>query len=80
MIDFTRAGSTVRVEIKVASTGWTHYFNFDGGSEWAATLLRNALSESVWNAVKDARADAYAAGWQDAKSKQAKTTWFSGTL
>lgn len=75
-----REGSEVCISLHVVMAGPTFTWRWNAGTEWAATLLLRAIREQLGDGMTEARAEAYAEGWRDAKAKRAKQQWFSGRL
>jgi hypothetical protein len=83
MISITRKGESVNVSISVGiPTLETRVYTFPWtcSTEEYAGLLTEAIQNQLGNVVEQARREAYSRGWQDAKAKKAKETWFSRRL
>jgi hypothetical protein len=79
MIQFTRQGTTVRIEV----TGkWplskSYYFYWECKDDDFASLLTENLRDKMHDEIRRIRQEEYNKGWKDAKSKKVvKETWFS---
>jgi hypothetical protein len=73
----TNREQRVVITIREPITGDVFDLSTDAGSSWAAKLLAHALREVTGKALSLARERAYAQGWQDAKAKRKRETWFS---
>ena len=74
-------GAMIYLRVRVSRAGETFDFSFNAGSMWAANLLARAIESELGEHQQESRAEEYAAGWRDAKSKKrAKRTWFSAVL
>jgi hypothetical protein len=73
------AGSTVTVVFTTDYPigGWTWPFTFVAPNEWSAALLQTELQSQLELHVKQLRERAYLEGWNDAKKKKRKQTWWS---
>lgn len=79
MINITREGTQVKVEIKSSyPLTKTYLFYWECGREDFAMLLRDNLQGSMNKALERLKTQAYNEGWKHAKAKTKKTTWFSG--
>lgn len=77
---FFRDGSEVCISLHVVMAGPTFTWRWSAGSEWAATLLLDAIRKQLASEMLAIREQAYKEGWRDAKAKRAKQSWFSGRL
>ena len=67
---------TVEPHIKGAET-WEYMFRMDCTDIPAAQLLINAFTARREELLSKIRRDSYEQGWNDAKAKRRKETWFS---
>jgi hypothetical protein len=80
MLDFSLKDKSVKISISIKTpsgerrTFWTYW---PANDSWAADFLADAMRTQFENAVRAARAEAYARGFRDAKQKRRKETWFS---
>lgn len=76
-----QSGREVHFKLTLTAIGSWFIFSCDAGSEWAAKLLVQAIQRQLEAGMEEARRQAYAEGWRDAKAKKAaKQIWFSGRL
>ena len=83
MIEFKRDGTRAIATIEVAVPFYdarVFYMSFECSSEAYAGLLTNLLKETVGEAVRLAREEAYEKGYKDAKAKRGKNKWFRERL
>jgi hypothetical protein len=79
-LTIAREGTRVVLRVRLDVVNETFEWSYDARTEWAATLLRNALSDALSKRMSQAREEAYEDGWKHAKAKKAKETWFSMRL
>lgn len=81
MIDITREGTNLVVTL---TGNWPiHGMQFSTtwptGTEWAARLLHEHMTQHFASEMTRIRREAYAQGWKDAKGHKTKETWFLST-
>lgn len=82
MIKLERKATKIQLNVTCPRNGYTYYFTYEcgDGKEDYAILLREALADGLFNALRNTRSEAYDRGYKDAKKKTRKETWFSGSL
>lgn len=82
MILFKRDGTRVKVEVdsKLAIPKSIYLFYWEASGEGHAELLVNQLQTKFSDALREARREAYNAGFKDAKAKRKREDWFWGGL
>jgi DNA-binding NtrC family response regulator len=76
MFKISRNGTWLQI-IPEAGTGTPDpLLSWNCNSELLAELLVSHLRRRLGNKISEARQEAYAQGWKDAKAKRAKRTWF----
>jgi len=79
-LDVALDGATVVITLTVDVLDRVFRFDCPAGSPWAAQLLRLTMQDQLRRAMERARADAYEAGWRDARAKRPKRVSFWGRL
>lgn len=78
MIQFTREGTKVRIEISSNALSKSFLFYHECGQDHFASLMDDSYQERMSQSLERIRREAYNQGWKDAKAKVKKESWFSG--
>lgn len=82
MFTFKREGTQVKLSVEAKSSVAARWyeFNWNCSDDVYADLLVKAFELNLEEKMKQARKDAYAKGWADAKAKRKRESWFGGYL
>ncbi len=74
LITFAREGDAVKVTVDTGLAIERHrfVFSFDAGSEAYAELLTQQTKAHVYEAIRSAREESYAAGYRHGRAKRAR--------
>jgi hypothetical protein len=82
-IGIDRSGKNVRLSFDVnpeRDVKTTYYLYWECSNEVCASLLANHMQDRLDDHMRRVRQAAYEKGWQDAKAKKAKRTYFDWAL
>jgi hypothetical protein len=70
-ITFVRNGSVIVAVVRI-KTGHVFRLEWETGTEWAACLLLEAITDALGDRVAKIREQSYNEGWAAAKAKRSK--------
>lgn len=80
-IQLKREGTSVRLSFEAyinALGNRVFSFDWEAGSEWAASLLYSAIEKYLGEQLQKVKKSAYDKGWKDAKARNKRQTEFFG--